>query len=143
MVLLIFSIIFPLFYFINILILSSILSLAGKFHGLRSLVGYSPRGSQSVFHDEWLSTRAHTHTHLYNFLSLSYLDLICFSFHNFFRYKIIVLIQFFLLFYINTSGCRIPFKPCFRCIPPKFDRLSFSFSLKCFLMFIMISSSRY
>ena len=138
--LLIFSIIFPLFYFINMLILLSILSLPGKFHGLRSLVGYSTRGSQSVFHDEWQSMR--THTHLYNFLSLSYLDLICFSFHNFFRYKIIVLIQFFLLFYINTSGCRIPFKPCFRCIPPKFERLSFSFSLKCFLMFIMISSSR-
>ena len=139
--LLIFFYYFPLFYFINMLILLSILSLSGKFHGLRSLVGYSTRGSQSVFHDEWQSMR--THTHLYNFLSLSYLDLICFSFHNFFRYKIIVLIQFFLLFYINTSGCRIPFKPCFRCIPPKFERLSFSFSLKCFLMFIMISSSRY
>ena len=35
--------------------------LPGKFHGQRSLAGYSPKGSQRVKHDEKLSTHAHGH----------------------------------------------------------------------------------
>ena len=38
--------------------------LPGKSHGQRSLVGYSPWGSQRVKHD-WATGQAHTHTYMY------------------------------------------------------------------------------
>ena len=37
--------------------------LPGKFHGQRSLAGYSPKGCTESDITEWLNTHTHTHTH--------------------------------------------------------------------------------
>ena len=42
--------------------------LPGELHRQRSLVGYSPWGSQRVGHDLTTITHTHTHTHTHTFL---------------------------------------------------------------------------
>ena len=48
--------------------------LAGKSHGQRSVMGYSPRDCRESDMTERLSTRAHTHTHTHTHTHLTTTD---------------------------------------------------------------------